>query len=72
VKDTAGTLGRACNTQHVKDRFAADGIMESAAEKGCDLIVMASHGRRGLQRLLLGSVANEVVTGSTVPVLIIR
>jgi nucleotide-binding universal stress UspA family protein len=72
IKHTAETLGRSCDTMHVKDRFSADGIIECASEKGCDLIVMGSHGRRGLRRLLLGSVANEVVTHSTVPVLICR
>jgi nucleotide-binding universal stress UspA family protein len=72
VKSIAKTRGQSCDTVHIKDRFPADGIVEFAAEKGCDLIVMASHGRRGLRRLLLGSVANEVVTRSTVPVLICR
>lgn len=57
---------------HVKDRFPAEGIFETATGKGCDLIVMASHGRRGLSRLLLGSQANKVVTMSTLPVLICR
>jgi nucleotide-binding universal stress UspA family protein len=70
VKATAEKLGQSCDTLHVKDRFPAEGIVECAAEKGCDLIVMASHGRRGLRRLILGSVANEVVTRSTIPVLI--
>jgi nucleotide-binding universal stress UspA family protein len=56
----------------VKDRFPADGIVECATQKGCDLIVIASHGRRGLRRLMLGSIANEVVTRSTVPVLVCR
>jgi nucleotide-binding universal stress UspA family protein len=57
---------------HVKDRFPAEGIFETATAKGCDLIVMSSHGRRGLSRLLLGSQANKVVTMSTLPVLICR
>jgi nucleotide-binding universal stress UspA family protein len=72
VGQTAQRIGVACDTLHVKDRFAAEGIVETAQARGCDLIVMASHGRRGLTRLLLGSQANKVVTYSTVPVLICR
>jgi nucleotide-binding universal stress UspA family protein len=72
VKDTAEKIGHSFETLHVKDRFPADGIVGFAAENGCDLIVMASHGRRGLRRLMLGSIANEVVTRSPVPVLICR
>jgi nucleotide-binding universal stress UspA family protein len=65
-------IGVSCETLHVKDRHPGEGIIETAREKACDLIVMASHGRRGLGRLILGSVANEVVTHSTIPVLIYR
>jgi nucleotide-binding universal stress UspA family protein len=72
VKATAEKLGQSCDTLHVRERFPAEGIVECAVEKGCDLIVMASHGRRGLRRLILGSVANEVVTRSAVPVLVCR
>lgn len=57
---------------HVKDSYPADGILETAKKSSCDLIVMASHGRRGLSRLLLGSQANHVVTHSSFPVLICR
>ena len=52
--------------------FPAEGIIETAKARGCDLIVMASHGRRGLARVLLGSQATRVLTLSTVPVLICR
>ena len=52
--------------------FPAEGIIETAKARGCDLIVMASHGRRGLARVLLGSQATRVLTMSTVPVLICR
>lgn len=62
----------ACETIHVKKFYPADGIIETAEQKQCDLIVMGSHGRRGLTRLLLGSQANHVVTHSTKPVLICR
>lgn len=62
----------ACNVLHVKDRYPADGILEAAASGQCDLIVMSSHGRRGVARLLIGSQANRVVIQSAVPVLICK
>src|SRR5262245_6248572 len=61
-----------CATVHAKDQYPADGILETAKRSACDLIVMASHGRRGLTRLLLGSQAVQVLTHSTIPVLICR
>jgi nucleotide-binding universal stress UspA family protein len=72
VRDVAKKAAITCDTLHVKDRFPAEGIIETANAGGCDLIVMASHGRRGLRRLILGSQANEVVTRSTIPVLVCR
>ena len=72
VNDTASKLGTSCATLHVKDRYPAEGIVETAKQKECDLIVMASHGRRGVRRLILGSAAIEVVTHSSIPVLICR
>jgi nucleotide-binding universal stress UspA family protein len=61
-----------CATVHAKDQYPSEGILEMAKKNGCDLIVMASHGRRGLGRLLLGSEAVKVLTHSTLPVLICR
>jgi len=61
-----------CELIHVQDQHPAEGIVATAKDKGCDLIVMASHGRRGIGRLLLGSQANEVLTHSKVPALIVR
>ena len=61
-----------CSTLHLQDQYPAEGILETANKNGCDLIVMASHGRRGLGRLLLGSEAVRVLTHSRVPVLICR
>ncbi len=69
--DKAQKLGIACETIGKKDN-PAEGIIEAAKEKVCDLIVMASHGRRGVKKVLLGSVTNEVATHSPVPVLVIR
>lgn len=72
VDEAAEAAGVQCRTVHVRDRFPADGILEAAEEAGCDLIVMGSHGRRGIAKLLLGSEATEVLTRAKVPVLICR
>ncbi len=71
TKELADKQGIACETVHVKE-FPAEGIIDTAKSKGCDLIVMASHGRRGVARMLLGSQAAKVLTLSPVPVLICR
>jgi nucleotide-binding universal stress UspA family protein len=60
-----------CETVHVMD-FPAEAIIATVKSKSCDLIVMASHGRRGLARMILGSQAMRVLTLSTVPVLVCR
>ncbi len=49
-----------------------EGLIETAEAEGCDLIVMASHGRQGVQALILGSVAQKVLTHAKVPVLIVK
>ncbi len=56
----------------VEDVAAVEGILRTAADEGCDLIMVGSHGRTGLSRLMLGSVTSKVVTQSTVPVLVTR
>jgi nucleotide-binding universal stress UspA family protein len=71
VGAAAKKQGVACGTAHVID-FPAEAIIETAKAKACDLIVMSSHGRRGIARMLLGSQATRVLTLSTVPVLICR
>lgn len=72
VADTASRAGVVCAGLHVEDQHPAEGILQAAASKKADLIVMGSHGRRGLSRMFLGSEANKVVAMSTVPVLVIR
>ncbi len=49
-----------------------EGILETASAEGCDLIVMGSHGRKGIEALVLGSVAQKVLTHAKVPVLIVK
>lgn len=68
----ASQAGVEVELHHAKDRHPADGILEAAKSKGCDLIVMGSHGRRGLSRLVLGSETSEVMTQSEIPVLVVR
>lgn len=72
VAAQANKAGVACQTVHVRDRPPADGILTVAKDEGADLICMGSHGRRGLDRLLLGSQAHEVLTHARVSVLICR
>lgn len=56
----------------VKSDLIAEAIIAAAKRNKCDLIVMASHGRRGLKRLLLGSETQQVLTHSHIPVLVLR
>jgi len=72
IKASADKLGVTCETRHVPNRRPAEAILDTAAEEGCSLIVMASHGRRGLERLFLGSQTQEVVSRSSLPVLVVR
>jgi nucleotide-binding universal stress UspA family protein len=72
AKTAADGAGIEWETIHVRDRAPAEGIIATANERGCDLIVMASHGRRGLDRLVLGSQTVEVLSYSKVPVLVLR
>jgi len=72
VSAEAVKVGVACEALHVRDQFPAEGIVAAAKAQGCELIVMASHGRRGLSKLLLGSQATRVLALSEVPVLICR
>jgi nucleotide-binding universal stress UspA family protein len=68
----AKAAGVPCETLHVAERLPAEGILQAAAQRHCDLIVMASHGRSGIARLLLGGEASAVVSKSPIPVLIYR
>lgn len=56
----------------VQSDLVAESIVKAAKKHNCDLITMASHGRKGIKRLLLGSETQHVLTNSTVPVLVLR
>ncbi|HRF83581.1 MAG TPA: universal stress protein [Pseudoxanthomonas sp.] len=68
----ATTAGVACETVHVADGHPSEAIVAAVAGHGAGLVVMASHGRRGLGRVLLGSQTQAVLAKSTVPVLVVR
>ena len=70
--EQAERIGVACETFHIKDQFAAEGIVEEAKARNCDLIVMGSHGRQGFARFLLGSQALRVLTHTALTVLVYR
>ncbi len=72
ASESAEKLGIDCKLIHIKDEHPAEGIIEAASSNNHDLIVMASHGHRGLKKILLGSIASEVVSHSKIPVLIYR
>lgn len=72
VKAEAGKLGITANTIHVPNEHPATAILEAAASADCDLIVMASHGRRGIRKMLLGSQTAEVLAHSHTPVLVVH
>ena len=72
VKASAEAKGIKAKAVTVKSDLIAEAIVSAAKKHKCDLIVMASHGRRGLKRLLLGSETIHVLTHSHVPVLVLR
>ena len=72
VVDAAKAAGIACQGHTVEALHPWEAILDHAKTQNCDLIVMASHGRRGLSALLLGSETQKVLTHSTIPVLVVR
>jgi nucleotide-binding universal stress UspA family protein len=72
VMEAARAAGVPCTTAHRVSSSPYEAIIALAVEAGCDLIFMASHGRRGVAALLLGSETNKVLTHSKIPVLVTR
>jgi nucleotide-binding universal stress UspA family protein len=66
----AKEAGVPCETIQVENGQPHQAIIATAEDKGCDLIVMSSHGRSGLSMLLIGSVTNKVLTQTKIPVLV--
>lgn len=72
IKDAASEAGVSCNVIRVEHEQPYSAIIDAAKKYGCDLILMASHGRRGFSALVLGSETHKVLTHSTIPVLVYR
>jgi nucleotide-binding universal stress UspA family protein len=72
VEQAAEKAGVTAKAVTVRSDLVAEAIMAAAKKNKCDLIVMASHGRRGIKRLLLGSETQHVLTHGTIPVLVLR
>lgn len=72
IRAKAEAMGISIETVHVPWRLAGRAIVQTAGEKGCTLIVMSSHGRTGLDRVMLGSQTMEVLNTAKVPVLVAR
>lgn len=72
ARDAAAAKGVKAKAATVRSDLVAEAIMAAARKHRCDLIVMASHGRKGIKRLLLGSETQHVLTHSTTPVLVLR
>ena len=72
VREAAEADGVKAKAVLTRSDLVAESIMSAAKKHKCDLVVMASHGRKGLKRILLGSETQHVLTHSSVPVLVLR
>ncbi len=72
IQAAAEKVGVACELVQKSNDAPHDAIVRVAEEKGCDLILMASHGRKGVSALLIGSETQKVLTHSKIPVLVYR
>jgi nucleotide-binding universal stress UspA family protein len=72
AKKSADEARVSCQIRHIKDQHAPEGIIKAAKQEGCDLILVGSHGRGAVGRMLLGSTSLKVLTFSPAPVLVCR
>jgi nucleotide-binding universal stress UspA family protein len=72
VASAAQKAGLNCDTVQVEHDQPYEAIIKTAEDKGCDAIVMASHGRSGISAVLLGSVTNKVLTHTAIPVVVVH
>jgi len=72
IEEAANRARVRCDTGYTSSAHPYEAIIRAAEENGCDLILMASHGRRGVQGLLIGSETHKVLTHTKIPVLVYR
>ena len=72
IAKSAKAKGVSAKTVVVKADIVSDALIATAKKHKADVIVMASHGRRGIKRLLLGSETQQVLTHASIPVLVLR
>ena len=72
IRAKAQEMGVAIETVHIPWRLVASALLQVADEAGCNLIVMSSHGRTGMDRVTMGSQAAEVMNRAKVPVVVVR
>jgi nucleotide-binding universal stress UspA family protein len=72
AKDAATAAGVPCDVVQVEHEHPYETIIDTAKKRGCDAIVMASHGRRGVSAVVLGSETVKVLTHSNIPVVVVR
>jgi len=72
IEKACAAAGVPCESVHETNEYPAEAIIALARKRKCDLVAMASHGRRGLASVVLGSTAQKVLTQSKIPVLVYR
>jgi nucleotide-binding universal stress UspA family protein len=72
IEKLAGEAGVGCNVIYEVNDYIYEAIIRVAEQRGCDLIMMASHGRRGVKAFIIGSETQKVLTHSKIPVLVYR
>lgn len=72
LKDAAGQAGVECEVLQRSNEHPYEEIVRTAQERGCDVIFQASHGRRGMSALVMGSETHKVLTHTKIPVLVYR
>jgi nucleotide-binding universal stress UspA family protein len=72
IKKLAKAAGVPCEVIHAVNQHPYQAIIKAAQDNACDLIFMASHGRKGVSAIVLGSETNKVLTHSKIPVLVCR
>jgi len=72
ISNLGKEVGVTCDCVSETGTHPYEAIIEAAEKRGCDLIVMASHGRHGVQALIIGSETNKVLTHTKIPVLVFR